>query len=554
MLTHLSAKNFFLFNDVDIDFSANLTVILGDTGAGKSFLLECIKIALGISPFNNQLVGKDSDSCSVSLEFDITDNDSVNTLMKDMMINHDNILIIRRVFRKLGGSRTYINDQSVSVNFLKQVSLSLLDFNLQGDQFTYLSKKNYIDIIDKYSGSEIELKDIKMIYERYNSLLKKIRQISLDEKERFKNIEYLEHNITELEGVNPQMGEEEQLEQIRRDVMNYEKMSEVLRFCSELLSKGDGALSLSIRSIIKECYRNMNLFRDKELLEEQMSNLETASNLIDLFEDFVSQSTQEVAEFDADRSQERLFTIRDLARKHCCLPDELPAKLSSFQDELQTLKEEDQSLENYKKEKLYLEKEYKIISNKLYTKRRTGSESLQNGVIQCLKKLGMEKARFVVKVDHCSERITVKGSEEIDFIGSMNPGTDLQSIDKVASGGELSRFLLALKSAMSSQLSVKTLIFDEIDTGVNGAIAFAIADQVKSLSKNNQVLIITHSPQVASVGDNYIKVCKSSDDDITRSEVIMLNSLQREEEVAKLLSGRNTTERARSLAKEYLSG
>ena len=550
MLSSLSIRNVVLIDKLDLTFEKGLGVFTGETGAGKSILLDSLSLILGARA-DSCLVRHGENQLSVTAEFSNIPSSVLEILNEQEIEMEEDTLIIRRIVTKEGKSKSFVNDQSVSVALLKSIGENLVEIHGQFSTHGLLNAANHLSLLDQFGKLTEDVQKTKNLWEIYkNAHLKtKNAQKKLDELTQQK--EYIEQSLVDLEKINPQKGEEASLVQKRTALMNSEKILECTNHAFQLLTDENKGIShqlnLTIRQIEKasqyeeETFKEVSeyIYQAQDLLSEAVGKLEQITS------DWGDTS-------DLPSIDDRLFSLRALARKHQTEIDELPALIEKLRQELNDIEKADFLLDNLSKEEEQALNNYLDQAEKLSQKRTNIALILDKSVKKELPALKLEKADFktsIVKKENYSE----SGIDDVEFLVSTNTGTPFSSLGKVASGGELSRFMLALKVNLAKESSLPTLIFDEIDSGVGGATADAIGSRLYRLSKECQVLSVTHAPQVASYGEQHFTVSKTEKEGKIITSVTKLNDKMRLTEIARMLSGSKITQTAEIMAQELLS-
>ncbi len=549
MLLSLNIKNLIIIEQVELSFGSRFNVITGETGSGKSVLLDCLSLCFG-GRNNNVSVKKGSDKGSVVAEFDISKNIAVKKILNAQDIEIENSIIIKRSFSAAGRSQIYINNEPVSLNILKEISPLLLEMYGQHDFSNLLDKSGHILILDEYADVEENKITLK---EKYDELRQK--QIAYErlsqEAEKIKQEEdYLRFILSELKNANIYEGEENELVALKTNLKNSKHINDSLN---------TAAKSLSDESLASLYQAHKSLIKLSESLEGEVT--EKLNNIIDIVDRStidLHESRDEVenilSEFSSgsgnlEEIEDRLYAIRELSRKHRKTTDELVIYTKEIEEKLSVLDSGEHSLDSRKKEIENLKDIYLVEANKLSKIRQDKARLLEAHVLKNLPDLKMPAAKFLVEILPDENNITPAGIDNITFKASINPGQNFTDISKTASGGELSRLMLAIKIALSKS-SNTCVIFDEIDTGISGATADAVGLKLKELSINNQVLCITHQPQVASKADNHYLVFKKIEGETVSVSVSQLDQQRANEEVARLISGELVTDEARAAAEK----
>lgn len=552
MLQQLSISNFILVEKCRMDFSDGLCVLTGETGAGKSILLGALGLLLGERAAGQPLFDT-SQPATLNAEFNLSDSIKIFCEENGLMME-DDALLLRRQLLTDGKSRAFINDQPVSVSLLKTLGEKLVEVHGQQGQRALTDKSIQRAMLDKYGKHEAMLDEVESAYSHW----KQVANARAAKQEAIKNAaaqeDYMRHIHAELSKLAPQAGEEEELAVKRRQLMQAEKLGGLL---NEVQAELGGAnpvedmLARASRLLARggdEKVENKTLDKLLESLDAaQQSTAEALQHLDSLILD----SGYDPKELDAVEG--RLFDLRGAARKHQRTVDELNDYLNEIDETLKALDSDESVLTQLLAEEKQAKETYEKLAIKLSKARQKVAETLADKVMAELKPLKMEATRFKVDITQMEEENWgVHGVDNVQFEVSTNQGAPFGPLAKIASGGELSRFMLAMKVVLAENETDKTLIFDEIDTGTSGAVAEAIGERLGRLGKVSQVMCITHLPQVASKGVTHFKVAKTTDGTQTRTSVTALNDEQRREELATMLSGKTITDEARKQAETML--
>lgn len=547
MLLSLSVRNLVLIDKLDLDFNRGLSVLTGETGAGKSILLDALGLVLG-NRAETSLIRHGEDKLSVSASFKIEDTHPVYGLLNEFEIETDDEITIKRTLDLDGKGKIFINDQTVTAKFLKEVGKLLVEVHGQFDNHGLLNPSNHLAVLDAYGCYPEILSEVKHSYGIYRNnkhqrieAEKTLQQAKTDE-------ENLRHWIKELEKLNPQTDEENILAKKRIELMNAEKLIDGLNFAyasitqnvdvMSALRQANSAIS-KLNQLVDGRYNDIIDMLDQSTIQvsEAISSIETAA------ED-ISTNRNEL-----ENIEERLFALKAMARKHNTTVDLLADTLENFKNQLNTIELGEENINSLRKEEEKAKLEYIKVANKLSLNRKNAAQCLDKKVMEELAPLKMEKAKFVTVIETVDDNSwSTDGVDNVYFTVSTNPNSPQGPINKIASGGELARFMLALKLNLAQSSSVKTMIFDEVDTGIGGATAQAVGDRLARLAKDVQILVVTHSPQVAAKSDNHFKVEKITKNNITTTNVVELNKDEKLEEIARMLSGEKISEEARAAA------
>ena len=553
MLQSLSIRDIVLIEALDLDFGSGLSVLTGETGAGKSILLDSLGLALG-NRADSGLVRQGRDKAQVTASFDAPPAKSkLATYLQnsDIDLEPGEPLIIKRSVKADGGSRAFINDQPCSAALLREVGGQLIEIHGQHDDRGLINPKGHRALLDIYAS--VDTGKIKRAYDAWQSAKEALDQAKEDQASAEKDREYLEHSVAELSTFAPQEGEEQELALERATMMKGEKLTSDLELIRSSFDGSEGGLA-SLRAAARRLDR---IAEDHPLLQQALDFLDRAIIDAGEAEDKLNDAANALT-FDPQRLDDmetRLFDLRGLARKHRVEPDKLRALLVELDSRLAAISDGGKSLEALEARLAETKQSYIAAAEALRAKRTKAAKALDKAVAGELVPLRLDAAKCKTILEEMpEERWNSNGMDRIEFLISTNPGAPLAPLGKIASGGELSRFILALKVALAEEGGAKTIIFDEVDRGVGGAVASAIGDRLSRLSTSAQLLVVTHSPQVASKGDAHLLINKSSDGTVSRTDVKALDDDGRRQEIARMLSGADVTDEARAQADRLLEG
>lgn len=558
MLKNLSIKNIVLIDEADIDFDDGLCVLTGETGSGKSILLDALSLAIGTRS-SSRLLRNGEKQGIVTASFDISKNQNCKFLLSEIGIECENELILRRILTQDGKSKSFINDITVSQNFLNLIGKELVEIHGQHDQNNLLNSTFHMGILDQFGNLTEQKKIVSDIYKKMSEINDKLVKLKDEKISRDNEIDYLEHIVGELKRLNVSNGEEEELNSKRIIMMNKEKVIGVINNAKELL---DGQ-----NSVIKLIGNTQNIFSRNMQLGENL--IENNKNVFESIVDYLEksliefneamdiiyniQNSLDFDEYSLNDVEERLFAIRSLSRKLNISSDDFENYKSELEKKLSNLKNANIEIGNLEMEYEQLKNEYLTESKKLREQRKIAAKKLEDDLLIELTPLKMENTIFRVDFTELTEKGWNKnGIDGIKFVVSINPGTEPDDLSKVASGGELSRFMLALKVVLSKIKSASTLIFDEIDTGVSGAVADAIGDRLRKLGENFQVFVVTHLAQVAAKGKNHYKISKEVRNEKTYTIIKKLDYDSKLKEISNMISGKIAIDEALDLARKLI--
>lgn len=564
MLAQITIKDFAIIDEITVNFNDGLTVLTGETGAGKSIIIDAIQLLAGARA-SVEFVRHNSDEAWIEGIFFIdNDNHNVYSILKELDIQVDDeegSIILQRIITAKGKSICRINGKLVTLSILKEVGQTLIDIHSQHETQSLMHPENHIKLLDYYEFNKINLtKEAYLeLYEELNELQKKFKQLTESEKQFNERTDLLSFQLNELQSANLEIGEDEELENERHRLMNYEKLFENLQLSYHSLFGDNKALDF-----LSQAATSLEQIEDidpsfKKISEEIKSHyygLEELSYQIRQHLDGLEYDPQRL-----DEVESRLHEINRLKRKYGREIEQLILLMIEMEEELEQLENKEVHLESLQKQILSLQKDTLVEAENLRKTRQQVAEKLKNEIKKELKDLYLEKAIFDVEFSTIDGdiiwkdkkvKLTKNGLDQIQFLISTNPGEPLKPLHKVASGGEMSRIMLALKRIFSEQQNVTSVIFDEVDTGVSGRVAQAIAEKINEISKKSQVICITHLPQVAAMADQHLLIEKELDKDRTKTKVIKLTKEQSVEELARMISGSELTETTKKHALELI--
>jgi len=553
MLTALSVRNIVLIDQLDLGLDTGLTVLTGETGAGKSILLDALTLALG-GRGDASLVRKGTESGQVVAVLQLPHDHPARQALRENEIADDDEMILRRVQYADGRTRAFINDQPVSAALLQRIGALVVEIHGQHDDRALVDVNTHRDLLDAFGGGESQVAAVRSAHEALAAADSAVAEQRAMVAEAAAREEYARHVVEELSALAAETGEEESLAERRQRLMQLERAAEEVRDADEIIN-GTAAPGPALASLMRRLMRKADtgntLFQPLvEALDASLVALDRTSDALETIKREMAFDPQEL-----EKVEERLFALRGAARKHGVAPDELPAVLAKYRGDLEMLENGEASLARLEEAATAARTAYKAVAAKLSAQRAKAAAALSKAVEGELPDLKLGNARFIV--DHAVDeaRVAASGFDQIAFHVQTNPGTASGPLLKVASGGELSRFLLALKVVLADRGSAPVLIFDEIDTGVGGAVADAIGRRLARLAGKVQVLAVTHAPQVAARAQSHLLIEKQAVDEgaFVRTHVRGLDGENRREEVARMLAGATVTEEARAAASKLIS-
>lgn len=550
MLLDITIKNFAIIEEISLNFENGMTVLTGETGAGKSIIIDAMNLMLGARA-SSEVVRHSANKAEIEGFFSIEQNPALVALLEDNGISLEDELIIRREIFQNGRSLSRINGQLVNLTTLKAVGQFLVDIHGQHDQEELMKPNLHITMLDAFGDqSFFETKTrYQATFDRYRDLRKAVLDKQKNEQEHKARIEMLAFQIAEIEAANLKSGEDQVLLQERDKLLNHKHIADTLTNAYVMLDNDDFSSLSNVRSAMNDVLSIENF--DPEF--KSLSN--NLSEAYYVLEDVTKQlgSILDDLDFDAGRLQEiehRLDVINAITRKYGGTVDEVLDYLDNSSKEYNLLAGNASSSDVMEQELKALERDLLTSAETLQTARRQIAASLEADIKAELSDLYMDKANF--QVHFTKGKFNRDGNEQVEFYISTNPGEGFKPLVKVASGGELSRLMLAIKSAFARKEDKTSIVFDEVDTGVSGRVAQAIAQKIHKIGSHGQVLAISHLPQVIAIADYQFFISKESDHESTVSRVRLLSTEERVQEIAKMLAGDNVTEAALTQAKALL--
>lgn len=550
MLNQLSIRNVAVIDALDVSLKDGMSVLTGETGAGKSIIIDSINMILG-ERTNKELVRYGTKSAGVQAVFD-ANGIAVSYLDANGIEVEENQIIITRQINNDGKSIAKINGNIVTLAQLREVADLLINIHGQHDNQALLTPKKHIRFLDDFADVKTEYEDYARLYSKVKELKKKIASLGMDEQEKLRRIDLLTYQTDEIESAKLRIGEEEELKEQLEICENAEKITTKIGEAYKNAYDGDempsayDSISVAVKAMEAVKDYDEKLSKVYESLSEAMYSIEDCAQEISRFAERIDYDEAVLNEL-----EERLDLISKLKRKYGSTIEEIIEYGKKASAELNEIVSGDELLEKLKAE---IDKEETLLrtaGKKLSQKRKIAAQELGDKIERALFELNMEKSQFVVKVEETDEFYD-NGMNYVEFMISTNPGEPLKPLVKIASGGELSRVMLAIKSIIAESDSVDTLIFDEIDTGVSGNTALKIAQKLKQIAKTKQVICITHLPQLTSISDNHYLIEKNTDGELASTRLKRLDDEGRVMELARLIDGGEVTEIAYNHAKELL--
>lgn len=551
MLTRLSIRNIVLIDALDLEFARGLGVLTGETGAGKSILLDALGLVLG-NRADSGLVRAGEDRASVTASFEFAQLPAALRAILDdaeVEVEPGEPLIIKRQLKSDGGSKAFVNDQSVGVALLRELAPLLVELHGQHDDRGLVNPRGHRALLDRYARADVA--GVEVAWRTWRSAEDALAVARARVENAAAEQDLLLAHLAELTALAPVEGEEDELAQARADMQKGERLSGDLAELQHLFAGSDSAMA-GLRSAARRLDR---IASEHPLLAEALEALDRAVIEAGEAEDRLERAAEALGHdpMALDRIETRLFDLRAVARKHACTVDELPARMAQMRTALDAIEGGEAEIGALERAAQEAGLDYQARAETVSITRVEAAQRLDRAVAAELAPLKLDAARFRTAVLRLpDDRWGPGGMDAVEFLIATNPGADFAPLGKIASGGELSRFILALKVALAEEGGAATVIFDEIDRGVGGAVASAIGERLARLASGGQLLAVTHSPQVAARGNRHYVIAKSSEGTVTRTSVHLLDAAGRQEEIARMLSGAEITAEARAQADRLL--
>ncbi|VXC43727.1 recombination and repair protein [Pseudomonas sp. 8BK] len=552
MLVHLSVHNYAIVEHLDLELDAGMSVISGETGAGKSIMLDALGLTLG-DRADSGVVRPGADKADILASFDLHDIPEARAWLAERDLDNDGPCILRRVITAEGRSRGYINGSPCPQGDLKALGELLIDIHCQHEHQSLLKPDTHRRLLDEYAGSQELARQVQLAAQRWKQTKNELERASSIGDEQRARHQLLSYQLEELD--NLALGEDEldNLEQEHKNLTNAESLLSACRLVIEQCSENDAG---NVLSALTSSLNRLGAFQGQPGALSEATNLLASAQI--QVEEAVGELNRFLDHFDADperlqQMEERLDAIYTLARKHRIQPTELSAMQQQLFEELESLNADDQAAERLSDELGAFERHYQEKAAELSTLRNNAASQLASAVELKMQTLGMPGGRFNIKLSaNSNSEPHPNGLEQLEFLVSANPGQPLKALAKVASGGELSRISLAIQVITAQTSRVPTLVFDEVDVGIGGPTAEVVGQLLRRLGERGQVLTVTHLPQVAAQGHQHLFVHKVRESDATRTAVSKLSPAQRVEEIARMLGGVDLTEESLAHARQMV--
>ncbi|MCX7677951.1 MAG: DNA repair protein RecN [Spirochaetes bacterium] len=563
MIEELRIKNFVLIEDLALKFDYGFNVLTGETGAGKSILIDALSAVLG-EKMTTDMIRSGFDKAVIEAVFNVSSTPQVNAILEELGVEcEDNTLVLRRELFSSGKGRCFVNAMQIPINRLKEISDYLVDIHGQNEHQNIIRIAKHREILDAFAGHQKLLEKINALYNKLFSLKEALNTQMTDEREKARRIEYLNFAINEIESAHLSINEEEELKNESQILANAEKIFNDIRLASDLLKSEGGILSSlkkvehSLSSVSKY---DPNILDTLDSIRSALYSLEDAASFLRDYARSINFSPER-----ANEVESRLALISSLKKKYGATIQEIIEFGEKSRRELEAISHSEEQLETIKTEYQHAVREAKAVALELSESRKRAAALLESRVMSELKDLAMAGTSFRVSISRethpdgdieaDSKRYVLypHGIDRVEFFIAANEGEELKELRKVASGGEMSRIMLALKNVLLSSDIVESLVFDEVDAGIGGRTAEIVGKKLKSLSKNRQVLVITHLPQIAAMSDVHFNVSKITSGNRTITQVRRLDRNEKIKEIARMLSGEKITDITIKHAEELVS-
>lgn len=553
MLLQLNIINFALIENLSINFEQGFNVLSGETGAGKSILIDAINYVLG-GKFNKNLIRTGEDKTYVEAIFTIDNKNNKNAL-DEMEIEYEDMVIVSRETFQSGKSIAKVNGKTLLLSKVKYISKTLLDIHGQHDNHNLLDKVNHISYVDSFGAIKINgtLLGYGEKYERLSAIKNKILKLEGNEGQREKRIDFLNYQIEEIRSINIKIGEDEELLEKYAIISNAEKLE-------KHLTKGYGLLYINDEENTSVFYNLAIAIKELRTIEKHMEKIKTITDSLEesyynIEENITDlRNLKETIYYDEKELEyinSRINQINICKRKYGSTIKEINEYKDSIEAEHEELINSSEIIIGLKNEKVIIESEMRIIGEQIHKIRCDIAKELQDKIKDELNYIGLEKSKFYIEVT-LSNEFYENGCDKVQFCISTNPGEPLSPLEDIVSGGELSRIMLALKTVFVDKDEIPTVIFDEIDTGISGRIAQCVAEKMYLISLNHQIFCVTHLPQIASMADINYLISKSVINDKTYTNIIKMNEVEKQQEIARMISGNEVTKLTLENSKEMI--
>jgi DNA repair protein RecN (Recombination protein N) len=554
MLSLLKIKNIALIEELEIEFSLGLNLLTGETGSGKSIIVDSLGALTG-ERISTDLIKSGKETAQIEGLFNVKISHELNAIFDESGVEIDDEIIVRRELSLTGKNRIFVNNQSVTQGFLRKIGTFLVDIHGQGEQSTLFNQATHLEILDEYAKHGSLREKTAEKFREFAAIENELKDLRSDDAQKLQLLDILRFQVKEIEIAQINFNEDDELDEEKRRLNNSEKVSLLSDESYDFLYENEDATITTLEKVVRritELSEFEKSFADyAEGLSNAQATLEDLAIAVRTFRGKLEFSPERLEEIES-----RLAEISRLKRKYGGTIESVLQHLSESQNRLLGIEDSSLREEELRKKLAKIREEYLAVAHKLHEARTNAAKKFEKNVEENLKAVSLEKARFEVRIEfdeNNDKSFTAKGFDNIEFYFSANIGEAVKPIAKVASGGETSRLMLILNTTTKLAVDGKTVVFDEIDAGIGGRVAEAVGLKLKELSKNQQVLCVTHQPQVASLADEHFQISKEMTKDRTNVSVKILDSTERIEEIARMLAGEKITDSARNHAKEMIA-
>ncbi len=550
MLESVTVKNLALIREAEIEFGRGLNIMTGETGAGKSIIIGSVNYALGAKA-DKEVIREGAEYALVELVFHLENEETIRRVRElELPVEEDGTVIISR---KIGASRSQIKvcGETVTVKQVRELAALLIDIHGQHEHQSLLKSTRHRELLDAYAGEKMDalLTKIAEAYHSYTEADERLKRLTIDDAKRQRELSLAEYEVSEIEAANIVAGEEEELQKKHRRMKNSKSTFDALQKVSEALNSNDGAFAQLDRAT-RELHAAASM---DDALEETAEQLDTAEEMLHDIQRALDDYMEEAA-FDEEsfaQIEERLDVLDKLCMKYGATTEDVLNYLEEQKKKLEELSDLDATLDKIKKQKDAAQKALDEYCDKAHALREKQARALEKEIVKHLEDLNFLKVNFEIQIER-TEGYTTHGNDSVEFMISLNPGEKKRPLSEVASGGELSRIMLALKSVFAQKDEIETLIFDEIDTGISGKTAWKVSEKMAGLSCEHQLICITHLPQIAAMADHHFLIEKGENDGKTETGIHALEDQERVNELARMLGGDSLTDAVLNNARDLI--
>ena len=553
MLNHIHIRNFAIIEELDLELNSGMTVLTGETGAGKSILIDAIGLVMG-DRADSSMVKHGCDKAEITLSIDITKASFAEQWLSNQGLNNDGECILRRVVSSAGKSRAWINGSPCNLAMLKQLGEQVVDIHGQHEHQSLMKKDMQRQMLDEFAENQTLLGKVKQTWQDWNQINTRYQSLLTENEDHLAKLDLLRFQVDEMEKLDLQENEARQIDDEHNRLANAEQLQQTAGAAQQQIYEDEQSLYSTLGGIIQSFEQQLSLDKELatplELITSAQIQLQEAAEELRHYLDKLKINPQRLIQL-----ENRIADIQTMARKHRIDAEGLPQKLKLLQQDLARLGSDEFNLESLEEKLIEKKGFYLKTSTQLNKKRAKAAKILASGVTDAMQQLSMKGGVFeilITPVDPKKEKLSPSGMDHIEFQVSANPGQPVKSLMKVASGGELSRISLAIQMIAAQKITLPALIFDEVDTGIGGGTAEIVGKQLRKLGQGRQVLCVTHLPQVAAQSHNHYKVTKIKGETNTNTGIITLSKNEKIEEIARMMGGVEITESTLTLAKEMI--